>query len=63
MSIVEHSASRSTKEGGILLPYPMLTSTNDSTWEINMERKKKGKETTLLTSASSDDELALLLLE
>uniref|UniRef100_A0A0E0IG95 Uncharacterized protein n=1 Tax=Oryza nivara TaxID=4536 RepID=A0A0E0IG95_ORYNI len=37
MSIVEHSASRSTKEGGISLPYPMLTSTNDSTWEINME--------------------------
>nr|BAD17594.1 hypothetical protein [Oryza sativa Japonica Group]BAD17724.1 hypothetical protein [Oryza sativa Japonica Group] len=37
MSIVEHSASRSTKEGGISLPYPMLTSTNDSTWQINME--------------------------
>uniref|UniRef100_A0A0E0FD82 DUF4219 domain-containing protein n=1 Tax=Oryza meridionalis TaxID=40149 RepID=A0A0E0FD82_9ORYZ len=43
MSIVEHSASRSMKEGGVSLPYPMLTSTNCSTWAIKMEVNMKAQ--------------------
>nr|ABA97288.1 retrotransposon protein, putative, Ty1-copia subclass, expressed [Oryza sativa Japonica Group] len=37
MAIVEHSASRSMREGIVSLPYPVLTSTNYSTWAIKME--------------------------
>lgn len=44
MSVVEHSASRSVREGGISLPYPMLSATNYSTWAIKMEANMEAQD-------------------
>ncbi|BAF25780.1 Os09g0551200 [Oryza sativa Japonica Group] len=55
MSIVEHSASRSMREGGVSLPYPMLTSTNYSTWAIKMEANMEAQGIWDAIESAADD--------